>query len=98
MALKLLPVTIGAAATVFSATSILCKQALVQAHRDNSAAAYVGDSNVDAATKSGIEVLPLADTQSPAIPLASGDGIIDLALLYADGTENNIVNVLYEEY
>jgi hypothetical protein len=98
MALKTLQVTIGASVTQFTSSQLLARHVLVQAHRDNSAACWVGDENADTSDKNGIELVPETDVQSPAVPITSGQGVVDLATLYAAGTPSDIVNVLYEEY
>lgn len=82
-----------------SATSIKCRRALIQCARANSALVLIGDSNV--AADRGIELVKVsaANVQMEILDLAALAGNdIDLSLIYAKGSANDIVCVFYDEY
>ena len=81
-----------------TAASTKCRRVLIQAQRSNAGLVTIGDSNV--AADRGIELIkPVTSAHSFVLDLGALYGNdIDLSLIYAKGTANDIVCVLYDEY
>jgi hypothetical protein len=90
----------GNATTPLAGASVPCKRVIIQPHPDNSGDVYVGDDQTDIVNKWGIQLAaPVTDTPLDKLVLeGEGGNVIDLATLYAGGTEDDLLNILYEEY
>lgn len=86
---KTLQVTIGAATTQVSATSIQAKQVLFQNNAAN--AMRVGDSNTSSSR--GAKLLPNSVGTLNAGFLAMG--ATDLSQWYVNGTQNDVLDIVY---
>lgn len=90
MAVLLLQVTVGAAATQFTATSTPCRQVTIQ----NNAAhtMRIGDSTVSASKGIYLAAGPGGGSENhgPLVAYA-----IDLSNFYVFGTQNDVLDVLY---
>lgn len=89
----LLQVTIGTSATRFTTSTIAACHVIIEADDGNSNAAFIGDSTVT--TANGIRL-----TNSATVPGRMELGpfqsnLLNLSDLYAAGTQNEKVNVLY---
>jgi hypothetical protein len=103
MAFKMNQIAIlgATAAPLTSASTLKCTRVILQAHRDNSGPIYFGDDQVDLANKWGYELIAPVDANTPLDSkelVGLGGNVIDLATLYAVGTEDDLLNILYEEY
>jgi hypothetical protein len=91
--MRLIQVTIGAAATQITANQIYASVLLIQKNTANNC--RVGDKTV---TSSKGIVVPAGNT-TPVAPLKIGrsDNRIPLFEYYIAGTQNDVVDVLYEQ-
>ena len=94
MAVGMLQVTIGSASTQFTATKTYACEVVIESDDGNSNPVFIGDSTVLSST--GIRLANSA-TVPGRLQLGPYSGIqpIDLSTLYAAGTQNEKVNILY---
>jgi hypothetical protein len=91
--MRLIQVTIGAAATQVTTAHIYAAVVLAQKNTANNC--RIGDSTVT--TSKGIVVPAGNTTPQPPVTIARSDNRISLWEYFVAGTQNDVVDILYEQ-